>query len=56
MERRILDLGVRQGVSLYTKSHATGTLLNVAQSDNQAKSKKIDSRKGAKAKGDFVHS
>jgi E3 ubiquitin-protein ligase SHPRH len=53
VERRILDLGVREGLSLYSKASASGTLLNVAEGDNLAQRKKIDS--GKKGKGDFVH-
>lgn len=58
VERNILDLGARQGVSLYTRDRAVGTLLNTNTTDHQSRSKQIDSlKKGkGKGKGDFVHS
>jgi len=50
VERNILDLGVQQGLSLYTKDNAMGTLLNVGQNDTKASSKAIDSlKKGTRA-------
>lgn len=57
MEKNILDLGVKQGMSLYTKDRATGTLVNVEEEGSLVSQKAVDAPiKGKKQKGDFVHS
>ncbi|KZS95380.1 hypothetical protein SISNIDRAFT_408473 [Sistotremastrum niveocremeum HHB9708] len=57
VEKNILDLGVKQGMSLYTKDRATGTLVNVEEEGSLVSQKAVDAPiKGKKQKGDFVHS
>ncbi|KAG6889213.1 hypothetical protein C0995_002673 [Termitomyces sp. Mi166 len=56
VERNILDLAARQGLSLYTKENSAGTL-NVAALSTDADSKIADSPKKLKKKiqkGDFI--
>jgi E3 ubiquitin-protein ligase SHPRH len=57
VERNILDLGAKQGLSLYIKDHSTGTLLGMSENAQEGQAKKVDSQsKKQKGKGDFVHS
>ena len=55
VERNILDLAARQGLSLYTKEHSVGTLTGAAPITVPGK-KAIDapSKKAHDKKGDFV--
>ncbi|KAG6871242.1 hypothetical protein C0993_003617, partial [Termitomyces sp. T159_Od127] len=55
VERNILDLAARQGLSLYTKENSAGTL-NVAALSTDADSKIADTPKKLKKKikGDFI--
>jgi E3 ubiquitin-protein ligase SHPRH len=55
VERNILDLAARQGVSLYTKENAAGTL-NVSNFELDDSQKVIDSpaKKKKVQKGDFI--
>lgn len=56
VEKNILDLAARQGLSLYTKENAAGTL-NVSTFELDEDKKVIDSpaKKNAKVqKGDFI--
>ncbi|KAG5643859.1 hypothetical protein DXG03_009543 [Asterophora parasitica] len=54
VERNILDLAARQGLSLYTKENSAGTL-NVSSFSSDAETKLVDSPKKKKVqKGDFI--
>ncbi len=55
VERNILDLAARRGLSLYTKGNSAGTL-NVSSFDVAAGDKDIDSpsKKKHALKGDFI--
>ena len=55
VERNILDLAARQGLSLYTKDHSSGTLTGAAPITAPVR-KAIDapSNKARDKKGDFV--
>ncbi|KAG6895596.1 hypothetical protein C0992_000476 [Termitomyces sp. T32_za158] len=55
VERNILDLAARQGLSLYTKENSAGTL-NVAALSTDADTKVADTPKKLKKKikGDFI--
>ena len=52
VEKNILDLAARQGLSLYTKENAAGTL-NISALDNDSSKKTIRTRKKVQ-KGDFI--
>jgi E3 ubiquitin-protein ligase SHPRH len=56
IEKNILDLAARQGLSLYTKDNAAGTL-NISTFELDENKKVIDSpakRKAKVQKGDFI--
>ena len=53
MERNILDLAARQGLSLYTKENSAGTLTGTAPITAVEK-KAIDAPSKKSQKGDFV--
>jgi hypothetical protein len=54
IERNILDLAVRQGLSLYTKDHATETLDVTAFASESQKVNVDKSVKKKAQKGDFI--
>ncbi|KAI0830062.1 SNF2 family N-terminal domain-containing protein [Trametes gibbosa] len=54
VERNILDLAAKQGLSLYTRDNAAGTL-NVAPFAAEADKKKVDAPAKKVQKGDFVY-
>ncbi|KAJ3791538.1 hypothetical protein GGU11DRAFT_751577 [Lentinula aff. detonsa] len=54
VERNILDLAARQGLSLYTKANSAGTL-NVSSFANEKPTMESPAKKNSKAvKGDFI--
>lgn len=55
MEKNILDLAARQGLSLYTKENSAGSV-NVTSFAMDSEKKLIDSpnKAGKKEKGDFI--
>jgi hypothetical protein len=53
VERNILDLAARQGLSLYTKENSAGTL-NVSSLGMDAEEKTVDSPVKKVQKGDFI--
>lgn len=53
VERNILDLAARQGLSLYTKENSAGTL-NVSSLGMDAETKTVDSPVKKVQKGDFI--
>ncbi len=54
VERNILDLAAKQGLSLYTRDNAAGTL-NVTPFTADADKKKVDAPAKKVQKGDFVY-
>lgn len=54
VERNILDLAAKQGLSLYTRDNAAGTL-NVTPFAADADKKKVDAPAKKVQKGDFVY-
>ena len=54
VEKNILDLAAKRGLSLYTKENAVGTL-NISPFANEANKEKVDAPSKKKdQKGDFI--
>ena len=53
IERNILDLAARKGVSLYTKEHSAGTL-NIASLATGVEKEVVDAPVKNVQKGDFI--
>jgi len=53
VEKHILDLAARKGLSLYTKGNAVG-MLNVGTFAADSDKKTIDAPKKKQQKGDFI--
>ena len=54
VERNILDLAAKQGLSLYTRDNATGTL-NVTPFAGDSDKQQVDAPTKKVQKGDFVY-